>query len=74
MTNARLHPMKSATIAALRRLAQGPLRRYAVNPGISNRLLREALIEPGKDGTSNVYQITEAGRDRLEVIDAARGR
>lgn len=45
LNGTRTHTLKPASIEALRRLAQGPLPRQELNPGVANRLERQALVE-----------------------------
>lgn len=40
----KTHPLSDTAKALLRGLATGPVPRQAVNPGLANRLLREALV------------------------------
>ena len=42
----KTHPLTPHAIAALVDLSHGPKPRKELNPGVSNRLLREALVEP----------------------------
>jgi hypothetical protein len=39
------HPLKPASLDALRRIAEKPVPRQELNAGVSNRLLREGLAE-----------------------------
>lgn len=71
LNGTKTHPLKEASIAALRELLNGPIVRYAINPGVINRLRREGLIEESVSPSrgSVFYRITEAGRKRLWEID-----
>jgi len=69
----RLHPLRPATIAVLRDLAVRPIEHYRVNHGVSERLLREALIWDVRiliDGKPrSMWRITPAGLARLADLD-----
>lgn len=73
LNGTRTHPLSIAAYAVLREIAAAPVPRQTVNPGVTNRLLREALVEqvslpsPFKTVRGNVthLQITAAGRRRV---------
>lgn len=67
----KTHPLSAHAIAELRDIDRRPVPRSAVNPGVANRLLREALVKtvmlPSPFKThkgQNVahLEITEAGK------------
>lgn len=70
----RTHPLKPASLAALRRLKAGPLPRQEFNPGVADRLLRGAYVESyrgpspyaTRPGEREYFNITPAGREFLE--------
>lgn len=41
----KTHPLTAHALAELRDLTRGPEPRQSINPGVVNRLLREALVE-----------------------------
>lgn len=45
LNGTKTHPLTPASLNALRELAKGPQPRKEFNPGVANRLLREALVE-----------------------------
>ncbi len=45
LSGSKTHPLTPTSLEALRRLATKPLPRQELNPGVANRLLREALVE-----------------------------
>ena len=45
LNGTKTHPLTPASLKALRDLAEKPLPRQELNPGVANRLLREALVE-----------------------------
>jgi hypothetical protein len=61
----KTHPLKPGSIAVLRRLAQGPVGSHLINPGVQNRLRREALAEEFFSNGGRAYRITDAGRAAL---------
>lgn len=70
----KTHPLSVHAREELRDIAMSPVPRQAVNPGVANRLLREALVESvalpspfktHKGGKIEHLQITQAGRDAL---------
>jgi len=70
LNRTKTHPLKPASIAVLRRLAEdGPVRSHMINPGVRNRLSREGLVEEyhgfygGRAGP--FYRITDVGRQSL---------
>lgn len=64
------HPLKSASIAVLKRLYAGPLPRQEINPGVCERLLRENLVE-SYIGPS-LYRTKPGKREYLRITDAGR--
>lgn len=74
LNGAKTHPMTPASLDALRDVAANPLPRQELNPGVANRLLREALVEsvelPSPYATHkgrNIehLRVTAAGVERL---------
>ena len=70
----KLHPLTAHGWAALAALEGGPLVRSCMNTGVSDRLLRENLIDTiwlpspyAKDKGKPIqhFRITDAGRERL---------
>jgi hypothetical protein len=68
------HPLTEHALEILRRVQDSPMPAQEINPGVSNRLLREELIEivqlpsPYKThkGKKIAFaQITESGKERL---------
>lgn len=45
LNGTKTHPLAPASLGALRDLAEKPMPRQELNPGVANRLLREALVE-----------------------------
>ena len=45
LNGTKTHLLATASLVALRRLAKEPLPRQELNPGVANRLEREALVE-----------------------------
>lgn len=45
LNGTKTHPLTPAGLEALCRLASAPLPRQELNPGVANRLEREALVE-----------------------------
>ena len=74
LNGTQTHELSPMALAALGSLAQGPSPRQTFNPGIVNRLEREAFVEeydmpnPYKTKAKTVrgLRITEAGRQRLQ--------
>lgn len=71
MNGTKTHPLTAHALAELRDLAAKPCPRQAVNPGVANRLLREALVE------SVMFPSpfrTHAGKllEHLSITDAGR--
>lgn len=74
LNGTKTHPLTPASLGALRDVAAKPLPRQELNPGVANRLLREALVEsielPSPYATHkgrNIehLQVTAAGVERL---------
>lgn len=69
LNGTKTHPLKPASLAILRQLAEGPMRAHLINPGVRDRLSRESLAEEyhgfygGRSGP--FYRITDAGRAAL---------
>jgi hypothetical protein len=83
ITRTPLHGTKTQSLsdvalAALSWVARGPLPRHKLNPGVTTRLRREALIEvvdlpspyKTKKGLLPHLRITDAGRARLALVDS----
>lgn len=71
MNGTKTHPLTKSSLSALSDLARRPDARQNLNPGVSNRLLREDLVESvqlpspftsHKGKLIEHLQITEAGR------------
>jgi hypothetical protein len=76
LNGTKTHPLSAAARIVLGDICVKPVPRSAVNPGVANRLEREALVEEvqlpspfkaHKGGTCAHLRITEAGR---KVLDA----
>ena len=74
LNGTKTHPLTSASLNALRDLANKPRPRKEFYPGVANRLLREALVEPvdlpspyatHKGRSIEHLRITAAGVERL---------
>lgn len=63
LNGVKTHPLKPASISALRQLARGPVRAHTLNPGVRDRLWRENLAMPD---SRNYWHITDAGRSALK--------
>lgn len=66
LNGSKTHPLKPASLAILRELADHAMPAFEINPGIRDRLTREGLAEEyaAKIGRS-YYRITDAGRKAL---------
>jgi hypothetical protein len=70
LNGVKTHPLKAASIDALRRLTKtNSVGSWCFNPGVKDRLLREDLIVIFNAHGSNYVAITDAGRERLAQID-----
>lgn len=77
----KTHPPSEAALGILRQLRQGAIPRHDINPGIANRLLREALVEsvqmrsPYKTVKGQVahLRITDAGLQASDTRKAGIG-
>ena len=76
LNGTRTHPLTEHALAELRDIANRPVPRQAVNPGVANRLLREHLVaevmlpspfQTHKGKSIAHLQITADGRARLGV-------
>lgn len=67
----RTHPLKSASLAALRRLRAGPLTRQEFNPGVADRLLRSAYVESYRGPSPYATRLGE--REYLKITPAGLG-
>lgn len=74
LNGTKTHPLTPASLTALSELAKKPMPRQEFNPGVANRLLRDALVEsvdlPSPYATHKGRRIehlraTAAGVDRL---------
>jgi hypothetical protein len=54
-------------------LLQGAMPRYMVNPGVRNRLRREALVEDVTIRGKECLRITDAGREAVKTRPSAPG-
>jgi hypothetical protein len=74
LNGTKTHPLKPSALEALRKLASSPMPRQELNPGVANRLERDALVETimlpspykthkGRD--LEHYRLTDAGRATL---------
>lgn len=71
----KTHPLTPAALKVLRWIERAPVPRHEVNPGVRDRLFREALVEnqtlpnpeykPGRKPTFVFLVITAAGREVL---------
>lgn len=69
----KTHPLSQAALDVLRKISRAPVPRCEVNPGVVNRLEREALVEEvalaspfkTRKGLVRHLQITATGRERL---------
>lgn len=73
----KTHPLSAAARIVLGDISLAPVPASTVNPGVRNRLEREALVEEvqlrspfkvHKGGTCAHLQITEAGRKVLDGV------
>lgn len=76
LNGTRTHPLSAHARDVLADLARAPHPSCTVNPGVCNRLLREALVtveelpspfKAHRGGTCAHLCITQAGRDALKV-------
>lgn len=76
LNGVKTHPLTPASLEALKDLARRPDARQNLNPGVSNRLLRENLVESvqlpspfasHKGKLIEHLQATEAGRTVLRA-------
>lgn len=76
LNGSKTHPLSAHALSVLRDLLHQPLPRQRLNPGVVNRLLREALVESTnlpspfathKGGTCEHLRITDAGRDAITM-------
>jgi hypothetical protein len=74
LNGTKTHPLSRHALDELRNLANEPLPRSAVNPGVVDRLTRENLVrivqKPSpfkvhRGGDCDYLEITDAGRERL---------
>lgn len=74
LNGTKTHPLSEHALAELQDIASAPVPRVAVNPGVANRLLSEALVEAvqlpnpfkaHKGGNCEHLRITDAGRAAL---------
>lgn len=72
-TPGKLHPLRKPTIDVLYQIGHRPVECHIVNAGISDRLLREGLIEQATEWVRNkprpVWRITDAGRARIAAMN-----
>jgi hypothetical protein len=71
LNGTKTHPLSKHALSALERLMNGPEPRQTINPGVVNRLEREALVETvmlpspyqsHKGALTSFLKITDAGR------------
>ena len=83
LNGTKTHPLTAHALAELRDLANKPCPRQAVNPGVSDRLLREDLVEvvmlpsPFRAHAGKPLEhlrITDAGRLAAATNIADKGR
>lgn len=75
LNGANTRPLSEHALGVLRKLRDvGPLPSYLLNPGVRNRLSREALAEEfwQKNGT-RCYRITDIGREVLSHLREEKG-
>lgn len=74
LNGTKTHPLSAHALAELKDIANSPVARQSVNPGVSNRLLREALVETvqmpspfktHKGANIEHLRITDTGRARI---------
>lgn len=74
LNGTKTHPLSKHAVAELRDIAAAPVPRSSVNPGVANRLLREALVtqvalpspfRTHRGGKAPHLQITAAGERAL---------
>lgn len=74
LNGTKTHPLSKHAIDTLRNLSLAPLPRVGMNPGVVNRLLREALVEevllpsPYKLHKGRVIthlRVTDAGKAKI---------
>jgi len=63
LNGTKTHPLKPASLEALRRLARGPVPGHTLNPGVRDRLSRSDYAAQGNHGK---WFITPAGLAALE--------
>jgi hypothetical protein len=75
LNGTKTHPLSVHALQVLSAIANTPMPRQTVNPGVANRLLRESLVETQelaspfkahKGGTCEFLCITEAGRQVIK--------
>lgn len=81
LNGTKTHPLKPASVEALRGVAQAAVPRQEINPGVANRLLRDDLVESvdlpspyaaHKRRPIEHLKVTAAGLEMLTAIDGAR--
>jgi hypothetical protein len=82
LNGSKTHPLSAHALAELANIAEVPLPRAGINPGVINRLSREALVEtvdlpsPFKTHKGRKVphcQITAAGRTALAADEIRKG-
>lgn len=69
LNGTKTHPLKPASLAILRELADGPIRSFEINAGVRDRLTREGLAEEYSGSAARrYYRITDAGRKALASL------
>lgn len=78
LNGSKTHPLSNHAKSVLSSIANRPMVRHEVNPGVANRLLREALVESvmlpspyksDKGGDREHLQITDSGLAKLNEVD-----
>jgi len=63
LNGTRTHPLKAGSLNTLRELRLRDIPSHLINPGVRNRLTREALAEEYVEHGRRFYRITDAGRE-----------
>ncbi|SMF94313.1 hypothetical protein SAMN02949497_1623 [Methylomagnum ishizawai] len=78
LNGSKTHPLSAHALEELRHISEQPLPRSSMNPGVANRLEREALVETvelpspfvkyRKGKTCPHLKITDEGLKRLQQV------
>ncbi|MGV8822969.1 hypothetical protein [Methylibium petroleiphilum] len=69
LNGTKTHPLSEHALEELRHIAMGALPRSSINPGVVNRLLREALVE-SFEATSPYPSHRGKSIEHLRITDA----